>query len=87
VLGATITPDVGSDYYHPGPANEADRVKVNAWIRGAGHFDGVIDFDKATADPAHPDRLRPEYDSGDHLHPSPVGYKAMAAAIPLDMLQ
>ena len=87
VLGATITPDVGSDYYHPGPANEADRMKVNAWIRGAGHFDGVIDFDKAAADPAHPDRLRPEYDSGDHLHPSPVGYKAMAAAIPLDLLQ
>ncbi len=87
VLGATITPDVGSDYYHPAPANEADRVKLNEWIRGAGHFDGVIDFDKTVADPTHTDRLRPEYDSGDHLHPSPAGYKAMAATIPLGLLE
>ena len=86
VLGATITPDVGSDYYHPAAANEADRVAVNAWIRAAGHFDGVVDFDKVTADPAHPERLMPAYDSGDHLHPSPAGYKAMAAAIRLDEL-
>lgn len=87
VLGGTITPDVGSDYYHPAAANEADRVKINAWIRTPGHFDGVIDFDKAVRDPAHPERMLPGYDSGDHLHPSPAGYKAMAAAISLGMLE
>jgi lysophospholipase L1-like esterase len=83
VIGATILPFVGSDYYHPGPANEADRQAVNAWIRAAGHFDAVIDFDKVTRDPDHPERLLPAYDCGDHLHPSPAGYAAMAQSIPL----
>jgi lysophospholipase L1-like esterase len=46
----------------------------------------VVDFDAATRDPAHPERLKAEYDSGDLLHPSPAGYRAMAAAIPLSIL-
>jgi lysophospholipase L1-like esterase len=83
VIGATILPYVGSDYYHPGPASEADRQAINQWIRAPGHFDAVIDFDKVMRDPAHPDRLLPAYDSGDHLHPSAAGYRAMADAIPL----
>jgi lysophospholipase L1-like esterase len=74
-----------SDYYHPTAANEHDRQVVNEWIRAAGHFDAVVDFDKLTADPAHPDRLRADYDSGDHLHPSPAGYRAMADAIALEL--
>ena len=83
VIGGTILPYVGSDYYHPAAANEADREAVNQWIRTTGHFDAVIDFDAITRDPAHLDRLLPEFDSGDHLHPSPAGYAAMARAIPL----
>ena len=83
VIGATITPYVGSDYYHPGPLSEADRQAVNQWIRAAGHFDAVVDFDKVVGDPQHPDRLLPAYDCGDHLHPSPAGYKAMGEAVPL----
>lgn len=83
VIGGTITPYGGSDYYHPSAANEADRQALNAWIRQPGHFDAVIDFDRVVRDPKHPDRLLPAYDSGDHLHPSPTGYRAMAAAIPL----
>ena len=83
VFGATILPYTGSDYYHPGPLSEADRQAINQWIRTPGNFDAVIDFDKVTRDPAHPDRLLPAYDSGDHLHPSPAGYRAMAEAIPL----
>lgn len=85
VIGATITPYAGSDYYHPAPANEADREAVNAWIRAAGHFDAVIDFDKVVRDPAQPDRLLPALDCGDHLHPSPAGYKAMGESIPLGL--
>jgi lysophospholipase L1-like esterase len=85
VFGATITPYVGSDYYHPGPLSEADRQAVNQWIRTPGHFDAVIDFDKVVQDPQHPDQLLPAYDCGDHLHPSPAGYKAMGNAIPLNL--
>jgi lysophospholipase L1-like esterase len=87
VIGATILPYSGSKYYHPGPESEADRQAINAWIREAGHFDAVVDFDKLTRDPAHPDHLLPAYDSGDGLHPGPAGYKAMGDAIPLQMLE
>lgn len=85
VFGATITPYEGSDYYHPGPLSEADRQSVNQWIRAPGHFDAVIDFDRVVADPQHPAQLLPAYDCGDHLHPSPAGYRAMANAIPLGL--
>lgn len=84
-IGATITPYMGSAYYHPDAANEADRQAVNAWVRAPGHFDAVVDFDKIVRDPEHPDHLLPAYDCGDHLHPSPAGYKAMGAAVPLSL--
>lgn len=87
LIGATVTPYVGSDYYHPEPANEADRQELNAWIRDAGVFDAVVDFDAALRDPAQPQRLAPQYDSGDHLHPSLAGYRAMADAVTLEMLR
>ena len=87
VYGATITPFADCGAYHPKPISEADRVAVNAWIRAPGHFDAVIDFDQALRDPALPDHLAAAYDSGDHLHPSPAGYRAMAAAIPLSLFK
>lgn len=87
VFGATITPYVGSAYYHPGPLSEADRQAVNQWIRAAGNFDAVIDFDSVVRDPQHPDQLLPAYDCGDHLHPSPAGYKAMGDAVPLSLFR
>jgi lysophospholipase L1-like esterase len=87
VFGATITPYVGSSYYHPGPLSEADRQAVNQWIRTPGHFDAVIDFDSVVRDPQHPDQLLPAYDCGDHLHPSPAGYKAMGNAVPLALFK
>jgi lysophospholipase L1-like esterase len=85
IYGATITPYVGSNYYHPGLVAEADRQAVNQWIRAAGHFDAVIDFDAVVRDPQHPDQLLPGFDCSDHLHPSVAGYKAMGDAIPLDL--
>jgi lysophospholipase L1-like esterase len=87
VIGCTVTPYVGSDYYHPDAASEADRQALNAWIRTSGMFDSVVDLDKAIRDPAHPDRMVPAYDSGDHLHPSVAGYKAMGKAINLEVLR
>lgn len=85
VIGATILPYAGSTYYHPGADNQADRQAVNAWIRAPGHFDAVVDFDKLMRDPQQPDRLLPAYDSGDHLHPSPAGYRVMGEAVPLSL--
>jgi lysophospholipase L1-like esterase len=87
VIGGTILPYVGSDYYRPDAASEADRQAVNAWIRKPGHFDTVVDFDRAARDPAHPETLLPAFDSGDHLHPSPAGYAAMANAVPLSIFR
>jgi lysophospholipase L1-like esterase len=85
VFGATITAFVGSEYYRPPPATEADREAVNEWIRTPSHFDAVIDFDKVVRDPQQPGRFLPAYDGGDHLHPSVAGYKAMGEAVPLTL--
>lgn len=85
IYGATLTPWLGSDYYHPDSASEADRKALNDWIRTPGHFDAVIDFDRAVRDPANPGHMLPALDSGDHLHPSPAGYKAMADSISLEL--
>jgi lysophospholipase L1-like esterase len=85
VYGATITPYEGADFYFT-PDGEADRVKVNDWIRTSGAFDAVIDFDAAVRDPKSPSRLSAAADSGDHLHPSPAGYRIMADAVDLELL-
>jgi lysophospholipase L1-like esterase len=53
----------------------------------SGVFDAVADFDAALRDPAKPDRLKPVYDSGDHLHPSLAGYRALAETVPLAALR
>lgn len=81
VYGGTLPPIGGSNYDYGDV--EAKRQAVNAFIRTSGLFDGVIDFDAAIRDPANPQRMRPAYDSGDHLHPGDAGYAAMANSIPL----
>ncbi|MFD7918404.1 SGNH/GDSL hydrolase family protein [Streptomyces sp. NPDC059740] len=85
VTGGTLTPFYGHHGYLP-KMNQV-REAVNRQIRSGTVFDQVVDFDKALRDPAHPDRLRPAYDSGDHLHPSDIGYRAMARAVNLEGLK
>jgi lysophospholipase L1-like esterase len=85
VFGATLTPYEGADYYSDD--GEATRQAVNQWIRTSGAFDAVFDFDAAVRDPNHPARFRDDFQSGDHLHPSAAGYKAMAAAVNLSVLR
>ncbi len=68
------------------PAGDAVRNAVNQWIRTTPLFDGVIDFDKATRDPANPlPVFAPAVDSGDHLHPGDNGFHVMADAIDLTL--
>ncbi|MEU6666238.1 SGNH/GDSL hydrolase family protein [Streptomyces sp. NPDC046727] len=84
VIGATLMPFNGHRGYTP--QREAVRQQVNADIRAGGIYDAVVDFDKALRDPYDPRRLRPEYDSGDHLHPSDLGYRTMAQTFDLRTL-
>ena len=88
VYGGTLTPFGGSAAggSYGTPSGESQRQAVNEWIRTSGAFDGVIDFDAAVRDPADPARLLAVYDSGDHLHPSDAGYRAMAEAVDLQAL-
>jgi lysophospholipase L1-like esterase len=84
VVVGTIAPWKGWRTYTP--EREEIRLAVNGFIRTAGIFDGVVDFDAALRDPADPGMLRAAYDSGDHLHPNDAGYKAMAEAVDLRKL-
>jgi lysophospholipase L1-like esterase len=85
VFGATINPYQGAAYATG--QGEKIREAVNTWILTSGVFDGAIDFDKATRDPAHPLAFASQYDSGDHLHPKDAGYSAMADAIDLSLFR
>jgi lysophospholipase L1-like esterase len=73
---ATLTPYMGASYERP--AGEKVREEVNAWIRKGHGFDGVIDFDGALRDPAHPLSLIGADQLGDDLHPNDSGYGIMA---------
>jgi lysophospholipase L1-like esterase len=90
IIGATLTPFEDTfkgapfeGYYND--EKEQKRQAVNAFIR-SGAFDGVIDFDILTRDPANPKHIQAGFDSGDHLHPNDAGYKAMADAVDLKLL-
>jgi lysophospholipase L1-like esterase len=79
VLGGTLMP-MGGLWLH-NAQTEGLRQAVNRWIRTGGKFDAVVDFDAVTRDPEQPERLRPDFDSGDHIHPNDAGNAAMAEAI------
>lgn len=85
VIGATLMPFQGAGYYSL--EKDATRQAINNWIRTGNEVDGVIDFDRAMADPSNPLRLNPAYDSGDRLHPNNFGYQAMGNAVPLDLFR
>jgi lysophospholipase L1-like esterase len=83
VYGATLLPFGGNTGYDdPAGTRESARQTINQWIRTSREFDAVIDFDKVVRDPAAPRNLLPAYDTGDHLHLNPTGYRAMADAVP-----
>lgn len=84
IIGATLTPFEGAVYYTE--EGEAKRQELNAWIRGSGEFDGVIDFEIPVRDPAHIGRLIPSF-TADNLHPNDEGYKVMADAVDISLFR
>ena len=90
VFMGTLTSSLNSNNGGYGAAAiDAKRKTYNEFIHQAGIFDGVIDFDKATLDPATGE-LKAEFQPnsttggpGDKLHPNRAGYSAMGEAVDL----
>lgn len=89
MFGATITPFSGNGQAYSDPTRDAARQTVNKWILagGDGSFAATIDFAKFLASPSNPAILAPQYDGGDHLHPNPAGYQAVADQFPLSIFK
>lgn len=78
VLAGTLLPIYGWRTYTS--EREQLRQQFNDWLRISTLFDACVDFDGALRDDANPLKFADGYDSGDHLHPSEAGYRAMAVA-------
>ncbi|MGV9788400.1 SGNH/GDSL hydrolase family protein [Streptomyces sp. NPDC003435] len=79
VIGATVAPFKG--WLQWDPDAETVRREVNRRMRADDGFDAVADVDRALRDPDDPERLRPDLDAGDHLHPDDEGMRAIAGAV------
>ena len=90
IIQATLTSALGFGTQGT-PEQDSRRQAVNAFIRSAGIFDSVADFDAVTIDPAT-GRLKPEFQPNsstaaiDFIHPNRAGYLAMVQTIDLDVL-
>jgi lysophospholipase L1-like esterase len=88
VFMATLTSSLNSTAGSYGtPAVNEKRQAYNQFIKTAGIFDGLIDFDAATLDPKTGE-LKAEYQPnsstggpGEKLHPNRAGYMAMGLSI------
>jgi lysophospholipase L1-like esterase len=95
VIGATVVSALGSTIAsgaHGFPEQDAKRKALNDFIRSSSVFDGVVDFDVATLDPAT-GGIKPEFvpesttgGAGDKLHPNRAGYLAMGMIIDLALV-
>jgi lysophospholipase L1-like esterase len=85
IFGGTLLPFEGAAYYTA--EGEAKRKEYNEWVRTNKNYDGVVDFDAATRDPAAPTKLLPQYNSGDNLHLNDAGYQVMANAVDLALFK
>jgi lysophospholipase L1-like esterase len=90
IVGATITPSLGSKGASGTEETNKRRIAINEAIRSGKIFDAVVDFDKATVDPQS-GKLKPPFvpntsigGLGDNLHPNRAGYQAMGSAIPVE---
>jgi lysophospholipase L1-like esterase len=93
VIGATLVPALGSTSAAHGHEEQDDKRRaLNDFIRGAGLFDAVLDFEAVTLDEASggmKEAFVPDGTvggPGDGLHPNRAGYLAMASSIELRWL-
>jgi lysophospholipase L1-like esterase len=91
-MGTLVTALHNTNPNFVGPSVDEKRKEYNQFIRTAGIFDGVIDFDAATVDPSTGE-LKAEFQPnstlggpGDKLHPNRAGYAAMGEAVDLGMI-
>lgn len=84
VYVGTLLPIKGWRTY--APFREDLKNAYNDFIRQTDLIDGCIDFDQALRDAKDVAAFANAYDSGDHLHPSLDGYKAMADAVLPELL-
>lgn len=84
VIGATLLPIQNSR--KDTPANEATRQAVNKWIREAGRFDAVLDFEKVVQDPQNPLSIRSDL-TRDYVHPNTQGYRLMGESVNLKLFE
>lgn len=84
ILGVPLLPIAHS--VKDTPDNQATRTEVNAWIRGEGAYDAVLDFEPVLGDPDDPGSMRSDL-TCDHVHPNQKGYEAMANAIDLSQFR
>ena len=92
LIQATITSALGNN---PNAALDVDRDNrrkvVNTFIRSAGIFDSVADFDRVTIDPST-GQMRAEFlhnsttNVVDHLHPNRAGYLKMGGEVDISVL-
>lgn len=85
VYVGTLLPIKGWRTY--APFRDELKDAYNDFIRTTDLIDGVVDFDKAVRNPMDKAAFLDKYDSGDHLHPSALGYKRMAEEVPREMLR
>ena len=85
VWGGTLVPIYNWRTY--ADFRENLKNEFNDWLRERAPLDGCVDFDLAVRDEEYKERFKEGFDSGDHLHPSEIAYKAMAEAVPVELLK
>lgn len=88
-IGATLPPFDAEDpteQVYAQPARVTAARKVNEWIRNSNSFDAIFDVASVLSEPTHSDRIRSEFDCGDHLHPNQRGFQALADFFPIEVL-
>jgi lysophospholipase L1-like esterase len=84
-IGGTIAPFGGNSY--AGTEREKTRKRVNQWILESKTYDHAVDIASVLASKSNEAVLDKRFDSGDGLHPNPVGYQAVADAFPVDIFK